>query len=298
MPEALEANQRGELSADQLRGFRALSRYTRRNTLTIGMYFVAGAFIVGFFATNGSPAVRFSVTVLCLAVAAWLVVRSITGSDRLTRDLRDVKVQSVEGAIGKSRLGGKTSTYFLEVGNESFTVSPATFDTAPAAGIVRLYFLPRSRKIVNLERLPNVAPPTEFSATGIVQTVGAALLGHDQKTRNEARAGLATVGDALDTAVVHSPTAPTAKARDPRPLEKTIVGTWKSALMTVTFSPDGCVTTRMLGGKRDGHWSIDPAGRLRSDVIGQPATADAWIAGDQLTISADGVGMTFTRVEA
>jgi hypothetical protein len=75
-----------------------------------------------------------------------------------------------------------------------------------------------------------------------------------------------------------------------------ILGTWSSGFMTVAFSPDGTVTATMLGGKqRRGRWSVDGSGRLRADVTGAAEAADAWVAGDQLTISVEGKGLTFRR---
>ncbi len=53
-----------------------------------------------------------------------------------------------------------TSVYFLRVGRERFTVAPMANDAAPGAGQVRLYYLPESRKVVNLERLADGETPT------------------------------------------------------------------------------------------------------------------------------------------
>jgi hypothetical protein len=297
-PDALDANRRGDLSDEQLRGFGALSRYRRRDSLSIAAFLVAGALLIGFFASPTSSAVlRALVTVGCLAIAAVLVVRSVTGSDALTRDLRRVQVQSVEGAIGKRRpaSGGRSvSTYFLDVGDRSFKVAPATYDAAPDAGIVRVYFLPRSRKIVNLERLPDPPLQSDLTPRGIVESLGTALWSHSRREANEARAGLAGVADALKATFAQSPGSPP-EVRDPRPLSDAIIGTWSNALMKVSFSADGRVAIRMFGTERDGHWSVDGTGRLRADITGRQETADAWVAGNQLTVTAEGKSLTLTR---
>ena len=47
-------------------------------------------------------------------------------------------------------------------------------------------------------------------------------------------------------------------------------------MMRVTFSADGRVTVLTFGTKRDGHWSIDSAGRLRA---GDPVNLEADILG-------------------
>ncbi len=124
-PDAFETNRRGELSERQLQGLRALSRSRRRSALGNAAYFVAGAVLVGFFASASAPIVtRTVITFACVAIAAFLVVRSVTGSDALTRDLRNGHVQSVEGAIGRRRrASGRWTNYYLEVGKTMFKVS-------------------------------------------------------------------------------------------------------------------------------------------------------------------------------
>lgn len=304
--EALDANRRGELTDAQLRGFGKLSGYKRRSALSSAAFLVAGAVLVGFFASpSASPALRVLIPLVCLVIAAFLVLRTITGSDALTRDLRQREVQSVQGAIGKSRIGGgrAADTYFLDVGDERFKVAPATYGVAPDAGYVRLYFLPHSRKIVNLEVLPN--PALESGATpgdvlrgvspqSILRTFSASVYSHNRREANEARASFAALSDAFDSLVTQSP-GPPLGARDPRPLDEAIVGTWSNGFMTVAFLADGSVKADMLGRHEQGRWSVDSNGRLRADVMGQQQAAEAWVAGDRLTISADGQGLTFTR---
>jgi hypothetical protein len=87
-------------------------------------------------------------------------------------------------------------------------VFPATYDAAPDAGVVRLYYLPRSRRVVNLERLPNAPLPDVVTPQTMAASVRAAV---------------------------------------------------------------------------------------RADITGRQETADAWVAGNQLTIAAEGAGLTLTR---
>jgi hypothetical protein len=239
------------------------------------------------------------VTVVCLAIAAVLVVRAILGSDALTRDVRHAQVQLVEGAIGKRRFGSSggplATSYFLDVGDRSFNVGRDTYQAAPDAGIVRLYFLPRSRKVVNLERLPNAPLPNASTSGDVLQSLADAMRSPSRQRVNEAHAGIAAVGDALESTFAQMSAAATSDVRDPRPLGEVIVGTWSSGLMTVTFSAGGQVTIQMLGTKRAGHWSIDSAGRLRADITGKLETTDARVAGNQLTIAAGGADLTLTR---
>lgn len=301
--DALEANRRGELSEAQRRGFGALAGSNRRSAVGSAALLLAGAFVVAFLSSpTASPVLRTLVPIACVAIAAFLLVRSIGGSDALSRDLKQGQVQSVEGAIGKRRGGGgggrSVSVYFLEVGDRTFKVARDTYAAAPDAGFVRLYFLPRSRKIVNLERLANPAPPLEPTPQAVAASLGAALRAHDMRERNEARAGLSGLADALQAGFPRSPEAPPASERDPRPLREAIVGSWSNPMIRVSFSADGGVTTRMMGATRTGHWSVDEAGRLRSDITGRPESADAWVAGNQLTIAAEAGALTFTRESA
>jgi hypothetical protein len=71
-----------------------------------------------------------------------------------------------------------------------------------------------------------------------------------------------------------------------------------NGLMKVTASPGGRLTMRMLSGERNGRWSVDDLGRLRADITGREETADAWIAGNQLTITVKGEGLTFPKGKA
>jgi hypothetical protein len=298
-PDAFEANRRGELSERQLQGLRALSRSRRRSALGSAAYFVAGAVLVGFFASASAPVVtRTLITFACVAIAAFLVVRSVTGSDALTRDLRNGQVQSVEGAIGRRRMGSgrRTPNYYLEVGKTRFKVSRSTYEAAPDAGFVRLFYLPRSRKFVNLERLPDAPVPDARTAQALLDSARPMFRSSSRTERNEARAELAGLMDAFDASTAPAATGPPHN-QDPRPLDEAIVGTWTNVLMSVTFSSGGRLTIQLPGETRNARWSVDRDGRLTADLSGASGreTVDAWVAGDQLTINLDGQSLTFTR---
>src|SRR5262249_41107270 len=106
----LEANAVGELSEKQRHNLGGLSRYRRRNTATIARFFLAGAAIL-MFAPNPRASLKQRELIAAGAglIAAFLIVRAVTGNDALTRDLQESRVESVEGAIGKRRVsGGRT----------------------------------------------------------------------------------------------------------------------------------------------------------------------------------------------
>jgi hypothetical protein len=299
--DALPANRRGELSPDQQRTYTAQARFNRRNGLGIAALFLAGAVLIGFFASDRAPHVsRYAITAVCLGIAAVLSARSILGIDALTRDLQRGVVASAEGPIGKRRRSGSTgsrvsSFYYLDVGERTFTVSRSWYDAAPDAGHVRLYYLPHSRRIVNLERLAATQPAADVSLPHLVETGRTALRGSTRTARNEARADLATLANALKAAVEAPVTDRPAGAQDPDALQQAILGRWHNLLMTLTFTAEGTMTLRMPGSQQTGRWSIDSDGRLRAEIAGVHGAVDATIAGAELTIVLDGRAMRFTR---
>src|SRR5690242_14420499 len=116
--DALESNKLGELSEQQRQNLGALSRYRRRNAAMIAAFLFAVGAILMFAPNPRAPLVeRELIAAGAALVGAFLIVRAVTGNDRLTRDLHESRVESVEGAIGKRRVGGGRArdTYFLEV---------------------------------------------------------------------------------------------------------------------------------------------------------------------------------------
>jgi hypothetical protein len=293
----LEANQIGELSDQQRHNLRALSRYRRRNAGTIALFCLAVAAILLFAPNPRAPLVtRELIAAGAGLLAAFLIVRAVTGNDALTRDLHESRVESVEGAIGKRRRsGGRSySLYYLDVGDRSFKVGGSTYHGAPDAGWVRVYYLPLSKMIVNIERRPNASPAPEMTRDGILHALGATLSGN-RREANEARAGIAGVSEALTSAFDGSSQPPSADTRDPRPLDQAILGTWTSPLIRVTFSEGGLATVHMFGGDKNVRWSVDADGKLRAAIMGREQAVDAWVAGNTLTVVADGRTVTFSR---
>ena len=300
--DALEANRSGHLTTWQRDRLRPLARYARQSAFVVAVVLAVASGMMVYDRQLSLPAVlRLPLAGVCLVLATFFLLRAIVGGDALTRDLRHMKVQTAEGPIGKHR-GGSTGrsgrrSYLFDVGDGTFRVaSRKSYDAAPDAGIVRVYFLPRSRRVVNLERLPDVAFAPGTTAKDMVASLGAAVRSHDRREINEIRAKMAPMADALATAREASTTPPPLGDRDPRPLEQAIVGTWRSPILTVTFNADGSVSATMFGGtQRRGRWSVNRAGRLVSDVTGHEGAAEAWVVGDTLTIAAEGQALEFTR---
>ena len=300
--DALEANRSGHLTTEQRDRLRPIARYARQSAFIVAVVLaVASAMVVSDRQLSLPAVLRLPLAGVCLVLAAFFLLRAIVGGDALTRDLRHMKVQTAEGPIGKRR-GGSTGrsgrrAYLFDVGDGTFrAASRRSYDAAPDAGIVRVYFLPRSRRVVNLERLPDVAFAPGTTPKEMVASLGAAVRSHNRREANEIRAKMAPMADAVAAARDVSATPPPLGNRDPRPLEQAIMGTWRSPILTVTFNADGSISATMLGGmQRRGRWSVNRAGRLVSDVTGHEGAAEAWVVGDELTIATDGQALKFTR---
>jgi hypothetical protein len=261
----------------------------------MALVFAALAVIVVLFASpkKASPALRAGVSALALAIALGIVA----APDTVARDVRASRVEVTEGAIGKHRLGNgrARSTYLLQVGDRRFQVTRGTFEAAPDAGYVRLYFLPSSRKVVNLELLPDRPRDPLGARQGLMDGFVALARAHGARQRNEARAELAGIAHQLEAMFTQSPAPPPPEQRDPRPLAQAIVGRWTNGFFTVAFEADGTMILYLGGHEQRARWSVGADGRLHADLSNAPQSAEAWVVGDQLTVASEGRGLTLRR---
>jgi hypothetical protein len=308
LPEALEANRSGTLTEAQRHICLAHARRLRGYTTGIGAFVIVLGLL--FAATRHSSAVMpFRPVVLagCLLIGAILLWRALTGGDRFTTDVRRGEVASVDGALYKRKafrpsVQGATPRpeYYFDVAGLSLNVMwESAFRAAPVAGYVRVFYLPRSRKAVNLERLPD-PPVGEVTIATMRESYKGALSGltsRDKVKAAEAAAGLLAMQERYNEQLHTGPAVPPPDQLDPRPLASAIVGSWASALLTMTFRADGTMTVRTPKGRSsDGRWSVGEDGRLQTDVLGQPAPISAWVAGDQLTVALKGLPVTLRRL--
>ena len=303
-PDALQTNRSGRLTDQQRKWFTSEARGFRKGELSAAIFCVALALVLLLLTSPKSASDRAFLTIAgvgLLIIAGFLVVRSFTGADALTADMRSGKVESVEGAIAKhfrqSTGRSSTTTYYFDVDGQRVTVSRVAYNAAPDAGYVRILFLPQSHHLVNLERLPDHPLPGGMpSPTEIMQIAATAIGSHEGVKAAEAHAQLAAIQNRFMPKGVVPPPAET---RDPRPLAEAIIGGWTNGLLTIVFAPDGTVTVRMPGGEeRAGRWSVTADGRLVADVMGHQEPTDAWVVGDNLTISVRNNGLTLSRVSA
>ena len=308
VPEALEANRAGRLTDAQRNMLRAGSRGMRKAELQFALIFTVIGLLVWF--AQGPPKyanIKPLVGIGFLVIAGALLVRSFMGADARTRDLRSGRVESVEGAITKSsgstHSGNSSSTwYFVQVGKVRAETGSTFYHAVPDGGIARMYYLPTSRHLVNLEQLADRPLPEgaltdpRIALRDAKQVVVGSLFGNPVH-QADARAELAAIGHALNAQFAASTVPPPAGSRDPRPLAEAIAGDWHNAMMKASFAADGTVTATLPGGmQRAGRWSVDSTGRLVSDVMGAEAATDAWVVGDQLTIIVEGNGVVLQRV--
>jgi hypothetical protein len=307
--EAFETNRAGRLTDDQRKRIRRGEWGGRLNRLLLGLFCVALAAAVIFQGrTDPNAPVYYVVAAVFIVAAAALAYLGLFYRDSLALDLREGKVETVEGAIGKhARVvsGGRDSTnnFYLEVDGRNFGVAVDGYRAAPDAGWVRAYILPLSHRVVNLEELPDkpVEDGLSSEAARAMATarLSAALDAHDLKAVNEARAEIAAMTNSMAAELTKTIVPPPPEELDPRPLVEAIVGTWTMGPASLTFRSDGSLSATLPGGRNQGGtWSVDKNGKLVSSATGEKVGADAWVAGDVLTIADGQRGLTFKRVRA
>jgi hypothetical protein len=301
---AIETNQAGRLTDQQRTNWRSRSRGVRKTELGLAAILVIIGALVAFSAGPAKDAtLKPIVGIVCFVIAALLIVRALTGGDSITNDVRAGTVVSVDGAITKrlvnnSTARSSTETYYLDVAGKRFQTGSSSFHAAPDAGYVRIFYLPRSKRVVNLLRLPDPVIPelNAASARSMMQNLAAGTHKHDEVSVAESRAQMQAMGEQLKAQVFGSTTPPPSDQQDQRPLAEAIVGSWSNGFISVVFGADGTVSGSMPNGRQmNGHWSVDPQGQLRSDAFGKDEAAPAWVAGTTLTISAGGRAITFQR---
>ena len=304
LTDALEVNRTGLLTDAQRRSITPADSGGRGHDLYVAAFCILVAVVIWKAPVSaGNEWVRPLVSAGALLGAAVLVLRPAgLATRRLRRDLRAGRVQSVAGAIRKSMDSnwGALPQYrhhYLEVAGQQLVVSAHGYRAAPDAGIVRVFYLPASKRVVNFERLPDRPVSREMldSPRELLKTLGTAMGLHGGEAAADARAELSALMNAIAPEHARDVAPPPLGERDPRPLARAILGSWRSGAINLTFSGDGTVNVEgIMGMERNGHWAVDADGRLRSDAMDGEA-GDAWIEGDALTILAGGTALRFHR---
>jgi hypothetical protein len=223
-----------------------------------------------------------------------------SGAVALTSDLRKGRVEAVEGAISREArvlvyTGPNPERCYLRIAGKRLACGRTAYDASPQAGIVRAYYLPRSRRLINLERLAN-RPLTAGALDHPLVAVGEAFSAWHSKDRTQQAEAMATV-EAIKDAIFGEPNSAPIGTAGSRPLAEAIVGNWHSPVMNVTFSEDGTASAKMPDGMRlAGRWSIAADGKLRIAGMGQDMETDASVVGDVLSVVMEGNRLNFRRV--
>ncbi len=302
---AIDANRSGHLTPAQSTFYRAEAATDRRNLLFGGIAVMAFGGLILFGAITGRiPGGRMEPLLGGAALVAFGVVLGyfggIRGSAAKATAATDGRVTSLEGPIRRERRDRRNDTsgdispgneyeYYLIVGDRSFTVSSDQWEAAPDDGVVRVYLLGDSDRIVNLEKTADAPPP---QVPGIVR----AALERAASSGDPARAGQAQAllrqVDAMSGAAGGPPT--TGSEAPGGTLEQAILGQWRSDRLGIAyeFRADGsAIATSAMAGTHEQRWSMAGADRIRLD----DATLDAAVAGSTLSLGEPGQMVTFTR---
>jgi hypothetical protein len=299
--EALPVNQGGRLTDQQAQVWARIAKTRRQAVRGAALPFAAiGALLLFANGPGAKAAARTSGAVAFLAITAILLVAA--SLEPVNADVREGRVESVEGAIAKRRimLKGRGHRYYrIVVGGRRLRAnSRGAFDAAPDAGYVRVYFFPRSGRIVNLEQLPDPPIPTgSGAAQEIFQDFAQALIRHDRTAIAEASAHVAALKHVVEGPPPDATGGANDRAHVSRLQSDDLHGTWTNPVLTISFMKSGIATmTPAFGGpRRDGHWSVDRNGRLSTDMSGTMEPIEASRDGDRLTIVFEGQRVAFTR---
>jgi hypothetical protein len=230
--------------------------------------------------------------------------------DSFAKDVAAGKLDSIEGAITKKVRGGRANMneppdalFELWVanrtdGNQHFKSFKQLYRSAPSAGFVRLFYLPKSRYAVNWELIdtaPDVDHVEQSELREMVEDVRSARAAHDEVGEAEARANLGSMAQDVASYFSRQPSP----AQDPLPRDRVhaaVIGEWHNPFLSASVRADGTLTARMgMGGEQSGRWSVESDGRVRVEVMGASGTASVSAAGDELTLETGGRAMKLRR---
>ena len=153
--------------------------------------------LTGFLSNKADPT-RILGGLGFLVAAGMLAYVAVFRIQPLAQDLREGRVPSIEGAIGRERMAGsgaEPASHWLDVDGKRLACGLTAYEAAEQPGIVRLYDLARSRKVVNFERLPNRPLPAGAVNGSLVASTVRTALSLDRKTHDErASSGSPTSG--------------------------------------------------------------------------------------------------------
>src|SRR5436190_8128974 len=197
---AFPENRSGRLTSEQAGRFERMVSGRRQSTRGLAVPFGAIGALLLILSGPAATAVKRHLTGWGFVTAA-AVFLAAPAFDPLAADVREGRVDAVEGAVGKRRRQSTApqsfTRYYLTVGGRELRTYRSGYEAAPDAGYVRAYYLPRTRKLVNLERLPNPPPPSgPDEARGMFGRMARAYATFDPVAIANARANAAGLLDA------------------------------------------------------------------------------------------------------
>lgn len=305
-PSALDANRAGHLTPEQTTLYRAEAATDRRNLVFAGIsVMVFGAVIVFGAVTGRIPGGRLEPLLVGATILAFGVALTyfggIRGSAAKAAAADAGRVTSLEGPFRRERRDRRDDTdhispgneyeYYLLVGERRFDVSRDQWEAAPEDGVVRVYLLGDSNRIVNLEKTAEAPPP---QVPGIVRAaLERATASGDPDQAAHARALLAQA----DAMARPAPAAPEGSPAAPAgPLDQAILGSWRNDLLGITYefrAGGTAVATSAMAGTHQQRWSVVGADTIRLD----DTMLSASVAGSTLSLGEPGQQVPFTRLD-
>ena len=243
---ALDANRTGHLTPEQVVLYRAEAGTDRKNLLLGGLAMMAfGAVIVfgalsGRISGGGVEPLALGAAILVFGVfVAWF--GGIRGPRAKAAAAAAGRVTPLEGPFRRERRDrrdtdsghispGNEYEYDLLVGDRRFTVSQGQWEAAPDDGVVRVYLLGDSDRIVNLEKIADAPPP---QVPAVVRGALERAAGSDDPAEAARATALLAQAEAMTGGAAAAPQPPPSAPAGP--LDQAILGSWRSDLMDVTY---------------------------------------------------------------
>ena len=286
---ALADNRAGRLTAGQISSLRLDAKTSKRSGVMAGVAILAFGLLIlwgtlagrvpgsrlqplavgGIFVLGGGLLLRAGGMTrgprAAEAASESTVLDVLEGPFRRERHDRNSLGDNIRSTRGSARY-----LYYLYVGPRQFSVSESAYNAAPDDGIVRVYLLPASDRVVNLERIGE-APPTaiEARAAAILQERFGALPGG-------------------------GPPSAAKGATTPAVLRAALLGRWQAQGMPLGFEfrADGTVVSGDGSADEAKRWEVLDAERVRIDGEEQRVQVE----GDDMFLVTRGPTFRFRRV--
>jgi hypothetical protein len=155
-PNAIDENRAGHLMPIQAEAAREHDRRLTSPRIGVAMMMfliaILAASQVTRLAQTGFPRYTSELAIAAIVAIVLYTIWKYTIGSGVGRDIADGKVVSMEGIGRKQRVRGTTFTmHFLKVNGTPFRLSRTAYEMLDPLRTYRVYYLPRSKVLVNLE---------------------------------------------------------------------------------------------------------------------------------------------------